>query len=80
VDYHFIAERGRWYEIGKRMMNREMMEMDIERKFGVAVSLALEFTTAIWHLVLNWIIRKPLNIANRGSLSMSRLEFGASSS
>lgn len=35
------------------MMNKEMMEMDIERKFGVAVSLALEFTTAIWHLVLN---------------------------
>ena len=47
VDYRFIAERGRWYEIGKRMMNKEMMEMDIERKLGVAVSLALEFTTAI---------------------------------
>ena len=29
------------------MMNKEMMEMDIERKLGVAVSLALEFTTAI---------------------------------
>jgi hypothetical protein len=28
-------------------MNKEMMEIDIERKFGVAVSLAMEFTSKL---------------------------------